>query len=346
MAICARAIDVAAALTGKLNSPPSPGKTRMKPRLKIAFADYSPRSFWPQNNFITRVLAAKYELVFCDEPDILFYACNGKQHLRYRCRRVYFTGENFRPDWNTCDYAITYDRTDHPDHFRLPNFARGSYGDLRKLVKGAVDVERILAEKPKFCNFVCSNRHCPERIRFFDKLSRYKRVDAPGKVRNNMPAGAISPRHGKQSWIAGKLDFVRQYKFTIAFENTSHPGYTTEKLPQPMWADSLPIYWGDPLVHLDFNPRSFLNWFDYGSDEALIERIIVIDRDDGLYADYLRQPWYHGNRLPDAFQESRFKEFLLRVVESPRQPVALRTRPSWFLPLANWWRRQPVDRVA
>ena len=90
MAICARAIDVGAALTGKLNSPPSPGKTRMKPRLKIAFADYSPRSFWPQNNFITRVLATKYELVFCDDPDILFYACNGKQHRRYRlvCSRV------------------------------------------------------------------------------------------------------------------------------------------------------------------------------------------------------------------------------------------------------------------
>jgi hypothetical protein len=318
----------------------------MKPRLKIAFADYATHSFRPENNFITRSLAARYELQFSDNPHILFYACSGRTHRRFRCLRVFFTGENLRPDWRTCDYAITYDRTDNADHFRLPNFARGAYGDLRKLVKGEVDVAAVMAAKTEFCNFVCSNPRCQERIRFFDKLSRYKRVDSPGKVRNNMQ-DAIAPRRGPTKWYRGKLEFIRRYKFTIAFENGSHPGYTTEKLPQPMWADSLPIYWGDPLVHLDFNPRSFLNFFDYGSQEALIDRIVEVDRDEALYAQYLRQPWYHDNRLPEAFEPARLDEFLLRVVETPRQPVAQVSKLTRLMPLWTWpWDASSAKRAA
>ena len=322
-----------------------PGIAEMKPLLKIAFADYRP-GFKPHKNFIARTLAADYELQFSDEPEILFYACTGKKHLRYRCLRVFFTFENVRPDWNVCDYAITFDRTDHPAHLRLPNFARGGLGDVRELVKGEVDVGQILASKPKFCNFLYFNFGCEQRNRFFDKLSRYKRIDAPGRVRNNMLPDAVNARYGDGSWVTGKFEFLRTYKFTIAFENSSHPGYTTEKLTMPMGVNSLPIYWGDPLVHLDFNPRSFLNWFDYGSDEALIERVIEIDRDESLYAEYLRQPWYHGNRLPEAFEESRLQSFLRRIVESRSRTIARRPQPRVFLPLGQWWPQPITERRA
>ncbi|MCI0360698.1 MAG: glycosyltransferase family 10 [Planctomycetaceae bacterium] len=304
----------------------------MKPRLKIAFADYSRRSFRPEANFITRALEPHYELELSDDPHVVFYSWRGHSHRRFRSLRVFVAGENLRPNWRHCDYAIGYDRTDNPDYFRQPSFARGCYGDLHGLVKGDVDPGKLLAEKTAFCNFICSNANCRERVRFFDKLSRYRRVDSPGKVRNNMQ-GALAPRHGQVKWFKAKADFIRRYKFTIAFENSSHPGYTTEKLPQPMWADSLPIYWGDPLVHIDFNPRSFLNYFDYGSHEALIERIIEVDQSDDLYAQYLRQPWYHENRLPDAFEPSRLSEFLCKVVETLRQPVAQRSWLSRFFPL-------------
>lgn len=317
----------------------------MKPRLRIAIADYSRRGFRPRDNFITRSLAQRYELEFSDNPHVVFYSWRGQSHRRFRCLRVFFTGENLRPDWRQCDYAIGFDRTENSTYLRLPNFAQGAYGNLSRLVKGNVHVGKLLAEKTKFCNFICSNPLCHERIRFFDKLSRYRRVDSPGKVRNNMP-DALAPRYGPVKWFEAKVEFIRRYKFTIAFENSSHPGYTTEKLPQPMWADSLPIYWGDPLVHIDFNPRSFLNYFDYGSHDALIERIIELDRNDDLYAQYMREPWYHDNRLPDAFKPSRLDEFLCKVVETPRQPVA---RQSWltrFLPLWVWPTAKGSPRAA
>jgi len=123
-----------------------------------------------------------------------------------------------------------------------------------------------------------------KRIKFFHKLSKYKKVDSGGKVLNN-----IGGR------VKDKLTFIKDYKFTIAFENASFPGYTTEKLVQPMFVDSLAIYWGNELVHNDFNPKSFLNYLDFKSEDELIQKIIEVDQTDELYIEYLKQPYFHNN---------------------------------------------------
>jgi len=78
----------------------------------------------------------------------------------------------------------------------------------------------------------------------------------------------------------GKIEFLKRYKFNIAFENASLPGYTTEKIVEPMAARCLPIYWGNPLIEREFNPKSFLNYFDFRDDDALIEKIIEFDESD------------------------------------------------------------------
>ena len=254
----------------------------MKPRIKLAFTD-----FWGQfdaaNNYFTRLLAPHYDLQVVDrDADFLIYSCFGTRYRRHQGTRIYFTGENTRPNFRQCDYAFTFDHCERPEHFRLPLY--GLYGDPTWLVKGAVDAEAILAAKTGFCNFVYSNPKCKTRVKFFHKLSKYKRVDAGGRLLNNMGGR-----------VTNKLDFLRQYKFTIAFENSSHPGYTTEKIVEPMQAGSVPIYWGNPLVDRDFNPRSFVNFFDYGTLDDLVDRVVELYRNDDLYLDLVRQPWYHGN---------------------------------------------------
>ena len=302
----------------------------MKPRLRIALCDFWRRDFDPRRNFIWRYLSELYELELSEQPDVLFYSCFGTKHLKHRCKKVYYTGENIPPNWRECDFALSYEHLDHPDHHRLPNYAHSGYGPMAALVKNDVDAERVLAGKTGFCNFVYSNGHCKFRTEFFDHLSKYKRVDSGGAVRNNM--GSRIPNKSR-----GKLEFISRYKFTIAFENCSHPGYTTEKLAQPMWAGSLPIYWGNPVVHLDFNSKSFINYFDHGSVESLIERIIQVDRDDSLYLEYVRQPWLIDNRVPASFEKASVQQFFQRAVESPREPVASRRRFSMFAMLSNWW---------
>ena len=71
-----------------------------------------------------------------------------------------------------------------------------------------------------------------------------------------------------------------------------------------MLANTLPIYWGNPLVDRDFNPRSFLNAADFPSLDALADRVAQIDQDDEVYLQCMREPWYPGN-TPTPYVDER-----------------------------------------
>ena len=75
--------------------------------------------------------------------------------------------------------------------------------------------------------------------------------------------------------VADKRAFLADHRFTIAFENESHSGYTTEKVVEPMLVNSIPIYWGDPLIGRDFDTRSFLSAHDCSSraTSALLDEL-------------------------------------------------------------------------
>jgi hypothetical protein len=127
--------------------------------------------------------------------------------------------------------------------------------------------------------------------------------------------------------VKDKLEFIRHHRFTIAFENASYTGYTTEKIVEPMRVGSIPIYWGNPMVHLDFNPASFVNWHAHGSDEATIERIIEIDRDEALYRQMLLEPWLPGARFTTYSDRAVLLDWLERVFDAG--PPA-RARGGWW----------------
>jgi hypothetical protein len=255
------------------------------PVIKIDFVDFWP-GFDKTSNYLTDLLLRRYSLEISRAPDFLVYSCFGERHLKYRCPKIFYTGENVRPDFEQCDFAFTFDHIqDNSRHFRLPLYAW--WENAERLVKPTeTDYLGLVASKTKFCNFVYGNGESKRRLDFLEKLSDYKPVDCAGTLRNNI---------GRTIGVFEKVNFIRDYKFTISFENASYPGYTTEKIVHPMLADSIAIYWGNPLVHLDFNPASFVNVHDYGSDEAAIERVIELDKDDRLYAQCLAEPFYRGN---------------------------------------------------
>ncbi len=289
----------------------------MKPIIKLAFSDFW-SGFDPDNNYFTQLLRTRFNVVISDTPDFLIYSWFGKSHLKYKCYRIFFSGENERPDFRICDFAFTFDHLDHPDHYRLPLYAL--YCEPETLIKRDFNADQVLADKKKFCNFVYSNHRCRKRNQLFRQLSKYKQVDSGGRYLNNI-------------WgpVRDKMAFIRQYKFTIAFENEASPGYTTEKIVQPMLAGSLPIYWGNPLVHLDFNPKSFISYYDYGSNEALIERVMEIDQNDDLYLEYLRQPNYNDNQIPDVIKAENVLRQFEYIFSTTRVPVAVRRSRLYFV---------------
>ena len=105
-----------------------------------------------------------------------------------------------------------------------------------------------------------------------------------------------------------------------------------------MIARCLPIYWGNPEINAEFNPRSFLNRADFASDEALIEKIIELDNDDEKYLEYLRQPYFHNDTPNLYFSRERILDFFEKIVSQKITPVAQSRRKSFFARLFGRWK--------
>jgi len=292
------------------------GETIVRPtRPKIKFADFW-AGFKPEDNALHAVLEEHFQAVLCDEPDYLFFSVFGGLRAsvfdpRYdKCVKILWTGENVRPNFNFCDYALSFDYFDDPRNLRWPQYAHNNGSLLRsdRIKFRNTDVDGQLARKTRFCNFLYSNAGCQTRNDFFKLLSEYKEVDSGGSVLNNL---------GRR--VDDKLEFLSHYKFTIAFENASSEGYVTEKIADPLSVYSVPIYWGNPRVAEDFNPGCFINAHDYGSLRELVERVAAVDRDDDLYLQHLRAPCFPGNVLPRSCRPEYLVDFL-EMVFSDRQP--------------------------
>ncbi len=304
-------------------------------KIRIDFCDFWP-GFPKETNYFTKTLRTRYDIEITDQPDLLIFSNYGYQHRLYTCPRIFYTAESALPPWRECDYALTFHYLDDPRYLRLPLYV--PWADLddlscvpplhRRPMPPSESPEQVLARKTKFCAFVVGNTHrnTQKRIDFFLRLSRYKQVDSGGRALNNI--GGPIP-----GGLVAKQNFLRPYKFNICFENKSIPGYTTEKIYEAMLARCIPIYWGSPRINEEFNPKSFLNYFDFPNEEALVERITEIDKNPGLYLEYLRQPVFHNDQPNEFFSTERFLDFFDRIFTTPIQPVGARRK---FFQFRRW----------
>jgi hypothetical protein len=279
----------------------------MKPHLTIDFVD-----FWPtlikNDNYIYHLLSKVYNIEISSNPQVLFYSVYGKQHLNYNCLRILYCAENRRPDFFGCDYALTFDLIKHPRHFRWPLYAHhidyeNAWATLTK-ERTVEECYSILQAKKKFCCMVVSNGNAKDRIDFFHELSKYKKVDSGGRYLNNIGVA-----------VENKMQFIKDYKFVFAFENASYPGYTTEKIIQPFIQKSIPIYWGNPNIEIDFNEAAFIN-ANNQTTKQLIEQIIAIDNDDALAVEMLKEPAFCRNEIPYCADEKEVITFLENAIDS------------------------------
>jgi len=241
--------------------------------------------------------------------------------------KIFCGAEHIKPNFNECDWAFSplfEENVNHPRHMRIPAYMLSDYclknfGSPDK--KRKANFEKIKKEKTKFCNFLYS-QDVPFRNNFFKELSKYKKIDSPGRCMNNMPPiGAHSDSKKSRlavNWVKEKLNFLRPYKFTIAFENFSKPGWVTEKLPQPLLVNSLPIYFGHPEVKRDFNTKSFINYHDFNNMKEFIEHIIKVDNDDNLYKEYFGQLTYPNQEAFEFSRTERIERRLKEIIESKK----------------------------
>ena len=209
---------------------------------------------------ILNELVDEFDFIESADPDFVVFGPYGNDlPSRGNYVRIGYFCENIEPDLSICEWAFGIPREQEINN---PRYKRIQWHglDTTQLIKPSdYNAEEITGKKKHFCNFLYSHP-VPYREEFFRQLSKYKKVDAPGRSMNNMES--IDSLYQGDIWQR-KRQFLSIYKFTIAFENYVYPGYQTEKLYDAMQADSVPIYCGDPFIGDIFNTASFINTPDY-----------------------------------------------------------------------------------
>lgn len=310
--------------------------------LIIKFVDFW-NSWNADDNFIVKALKSKYDVVVLKDrkevPQLLFYSFNGWEHLRYNCIRVYFSGENDVPDFNECDYGISSRYIDFEGrHLRYPLFAQEV--EYRNIVAGKVPLlsDEEALNRP-FCSCVISNFNAadPMREHIFNAINQYEQVASGGRFHNNTGGP-----------VANKKEFIAQYKFNIAAENSSVNGYTTEKLVEPMAAGTVPIYWGNRMVSNEFNKESFIDISDYSTLQSAVNAIAKLDSDNEAYLAMLRAPKLLTDKVIDF--DDRLADFLCNIASNGivhRLDCGLQLSMSTHKRAARWlYSYFPLRKVA
>lgn len=265
-----------------------------------------------------QILCDRYVVKETDNPDYIFYGDSDYSYLNYDCIRIFYTGECITPNFNECDYAIAFDRLKFGDRYiRIPLYNLFQYKEnYQKLRNRSAFTREDLEKKEGFCNFVVSNCFAFDiRKDFFELLSKYKHVASGGRFRNNVGGP-----------VKDKLEFQSHYKFSIAFENCSYAGYTTEKIMEAFAAGTIPIYYGDPDVAKDFNPKAFINAHDYNSFDEVIERVKEIDNNDDLYLEMMNEPIINPNVEMGDLKEFLYGIFDQELSQARRRPHSMITK--------------------
>lgn len=293
----------------------------MKKDIKVKFTGFW-KEFREEDNFILKILSSDFNVILSEDPDYLFYSVFNDDFIKYDCVRIFITGENICPDFQMCDYAIGFEHMEFEDRYlRCPfyYFVETYQEDLKAAqIKHLIYLEKM-PEKTEFCSFVYSNSDSDEmRTRIYEALNRYKGVNGGGRIFNSY--------EGER--VASKREFELKHKFSIACENSSHNGYTTEKILQSFAAVTVPIYWGNPKVGTDFNKAAFIDVNDFSDLEELVSYIKKVDSDQELYQKYLREPAFLENMDINEVQ-NQVKKFLCYICSQNPEKAFRRSREFW-----------------
>lgn len=271
-------------------------------KLKLAFVDFEINwGPWPDPvTYFEEILRDDYELeiVYSDfrgrvidtgaSPDLAICAVPGQKHRDLTCPKIFFPAEPRALNFSAYDFAMTHNFSDDPRHYRLPIYPL--YAN-----KYWLDAPRPDIKNKKFC-CVLFGKPYPHnetpREKFFHDLNSFRKVDSAGTYLNNT-GFVISPRQ--------KADFIRYYKFVLSFESCALPGFTTEKCFEPLQVGSVPVYWGNPRIDLDFNPGAIINCNKYADLNQVIDTLLWFDRREDEYKNLVEQHMYPGGYTENAY---------------------------------------------
>jgi hypothetical protein len=130
--------------------------------------------------------------------------------------------------------------------------------------------EMMIYEKSKICSMISSPKS--------RTYGHHKRLETAGLLKEKLDlfGGAHgSPRIGEgsgpnQDWWRSKLPAIKDYMFSVTFENAVYDKYYTEKITDCFATGTIPVYWGTRKVAEDFNPDGIIFFDDIKGDISIL----------------------------------------------------------------------------
>lgn len=290
--------------------------------------------FFQHDNIITNTLKLKYNVaVNHDNPDIV--VCQNTESVKAKDITSRFKGKSKivhwhveasdrigNPDHNYCDYSITSCNFEHERSIRIPlwsmyvDWFNNPYQQGRNQAF-LVSPEKLVSpkqkqNKEKFCSALTNNAlgyrsiAYPEFIKF--AVSKGLLVESRGNFCQTCPKLNGDERD--------KINFIKDFKFHLTYDNSDVAGWVTEKLIHPMSEGVIPIYWGGIDVENEFNVDAFIHVRRFNSLEEVHDRVFHIYKNDELFYDIQTQPCFPNNIIPESAKPETFLPFLEKIVES------------------------------
>ena len=276
-----------------------------KRKIKVKYIDFWP-SFKIENFDIHHILQERYEVIISDKPEYVFFGEFGRQNLniekKFNCIKIFLSIENRKPNFLRCDYAIGLHYIDKGDRYCRKPTDTSKLSEINS-VYNISKIKNIDIKNKKFCAWVVSNGGSSTRNLFYQRLSEYKRIDSGGKFKNNI--GYI---------VGNKKEFLKNYKFSICFENSKKPGYVSEKIFDAFEAGTIPIYFGDDSIKELINNKAYIHVKDKYDFDEKIELIKKIDQDDNLYEQMIKEKIVINDNIYE-HELQKFKNFIYHIIE-------------------------------
>nr|XP_004655049.1 3-galactosyl-N-acetylglucosaminide 4-alpha-L-fucosyltransferase FUT3 [Jaculus jaculus]XP_044991169.1 3-galactosyl-N-acetylglucosaminide 4-alpha-L-fucosyltransferase FUT3 [Jaculus jaculus] len=192
------------------------------------------------------------------------------------------------------------------------------YGWLEPWPGSPVEVMVNLTAKTKLAAWAVSNWNGQSaRVKYFQVLKNHIQVDVYGRGHLPLPSGVMMER-------------LAQYKFYLAFENSLHQDYITEKL----WKNALEA-WAVPVVlgpsrsnYERFLPAdAFIHVDDFHSPQDLARYLLELDEDHVRYLNYFR--WREALRPRMGSWDLAFCKACRRLQQEDRYQT-VPSMASWF----------------
>jgi hypothetical protein len=152
-------------------------------------------------------------------------------------------------------------------------------------------------------------------ISYFSQKSGFDLYGKDWELGGDTPEETAEINKVYKGTVANKKDVLREYKFVFCFENTTFPGFVTEKIFDSMIAGSIPIYYGASDVQEQVPKDCFIDYRDFKTIAELVA--FMQNMSEAEYEHYRTniKTYLSSNDYRNTFSQERFAKTILDILE-------------------------------